>query len=335
MSRRPVARGLLLAVAGATLFALGWGGHAWWSRRTEPRAERRVHLGGYRLISPLLDVELPEGNLPDNEPIPFEAKVASFVDEAVRSGKVREMSVYYRDLLDGPWFGINEDRRYNPASMMKVPVMIAWLKRAERDPGVLRQTFEFDERTYPGSDQVLSRERTLLPHGRYTVDELLRHMLSYSDNRAMWLLFNGLRTEELNAVVASMDVSNERSGPDNSISVRGYSGFFRVLFNATFLDKAMSEKALELLALQDFPRGIEAGVPRGVPVAAKFGETSPGPGGVLQLHEFGIVYHPRGPYILGIMTVGQDWGAQADILRDVSALVYREVEAEPTRTAAR
>jgi hypothetical protein len=35
------------------------------------------------------------------------------------------------------------------------------------------------------------------------------------------------------------------------------------------------------------------------------------------------------------MTVGQDWGAQADILRDVSALVYREVQAEGQRTAAR
>jgi hypothetical protein len=129
-----------------------------------------------------------------------------------------------------------------------------------------------------------------------------------------------------------MDVTNDPSDATNSISVVGYSGFFRILFNASYLNREMSELALELLALQDFPSGITAGVPRGVTVAAKFGETLPArPGGELQLHEFGIVYAPSGPYILGIMTVGNARDVQAKVLRDLSALIYSEVASPAVR----
>jgi beta-lactamase class A len=227
---------------------------------------------------------------------------------------------------------VNEDRKYDPASMMKVPVMVAWLMRAERDPRVLEETFGFDARLYPGSAQELPPDRTLADGRRYRVDELLRYMLAYSDNRAMWLLFGALKPEELNDVLDSMDVTNDPDDTSNSTSVVGYSGFFRILFNAAYLNREMSEKALELLALQDFPAGIAAGVPRGVTVASKFGETSPPrPGGELQLHEFGIVYAPSGPYILGVMTLGHDRVAQAGVLRDVSALVYSELASQAAR----
>lgn len=332
--RRAIVRRSLLAAAGLALFGLGWGAHAW--QRHERLEARRVRLRGFRLVSPLLDVELPPGFRVDREPISFRARVERFVEDQVRAGRVREMSVYYRDLMDGPWFGVNEQRRYDPASMMKVPVMIAWLKRAERDPRALQQSFLFEERGYPGSDQLLAPERTLADGRSYPVDELLRYMLAYSDNRAMWLLFRALKPEELNDVLDSMDVTNDPDDTSNAMSVLGFSGFFRILFNASYLSREMSERALELLALQEFPSGIVAGVPKGVTVASKFGETNPAQrGGELQLHEFGIVYHPKGPYILGVMTVGHDRQAQAGALRDVSALIYDAVDADGTVTAGR
>lgn len=323
-----ITRVVAAVLAGLFLFALGWLARGWRDGLAVGTGERSVRLGGFRLVSPLLDIELPEGYGVGEEPIPFRAKIATFVDEQVRSGRVRQMSVYYRDLMDGPWFGVNLRARYDPASMMKVPVMIAWLKRAERDPRVLEQTFVFDAAAYPGSGQELMPTRTLAPGGRYTVEDLLRYMLAFSDNRAMWLLFGALRQDELGDVIDSMDVTNDPADTQNRISVHGFSGFFRILFNASYLNREMSEKALQLLTLQDFPRGIVAGVPVGTVVASKFGETAPGPDGEVQLHEFGIVYHPRGPYILGVMTIGRSWSAQADVLRDVSALVYREIESQ-------
>ena len=44
------------------------------------------------------------------------------------------------------------------------------------------------------------------------------------------------------------------------------------------------------------------------------------------MHEFGIVYHPKGHYILGIMTRGRNFAAQVAIIRDISKMIYTEVD---------
>ena len=153
-------------------------------------------------------------------------------------------------------------------------------------------------------------------------------MMNYSDNNATALLYNNLSTAELNHVLDSMDVENDPRDDKNSLTAHGFSGFFRILYNAAFLNPEMSEKALQLLSLQEFPQGIVAGVPKGIPVAGKVGEQEDGPPGQnQQLHEFAIVYHPKGAYIIGIMTQGRDKADQAAIIREVSAMVYAEVEA--------
>jgi len=327
-----MARLLKLSAVSLALVGIGWIASDLYHRRGSLPASRRVGLGGYRFVSPLLDVEMPGGWAVNQEPIPFRHQVERFVEEQIESRTVRDMAVYYRDLIDGPWFGVHEDRTFNPASMMKVPVMIAWLKRAERDPRVLLEAMVFDEREFPPPPQEYPTERSLAAGGRYTVEQLLQFMIAFSDNKAMWLLFRGLDPAELDDVLDSMDAANVPEQANNQVSAHGYSGFFRILFNAAYLGKDMSERALGLLALQRFPRGFAAGVPPGTIVATKFGEWSTGPGRI-QLHEFGIVYHPAGPYILGVMTDGSDRDAQAGVLARVSALFYRAHREHEPRAA--
>lgn len=319
--------------AAALLFTAGWYAHARYLGHTSSHKLRRVSAKGFHFTNPLLDVELPEGVIINQEPIPFKYKIESFVQRQIQSGRVREVSVYYRDLHDGPWFGINEGREFNPASMMKVPVMIAWLKRAEKDPRVLKRTMIYDGREDLSASQIIRPAYTLTPGRSYTIDELLHYMINYSDNNATALLYKGMNAEELNAVMDGMDVNNNVKDDNNSITVHGYSGFFRILYNASFLNREMSEKALTLLSLQDFPHLIVAGVPAGTPVASKFGESGQeGPDGQRQLHEFGIVYHSKQPYILGIMTRGNDTEKQAEVIREISRLIYNEVDSAIMKT---
>ncbi|HEY5974958.1 MAG TPA: serine hydrolase [Geobacteraceae bacterium] len=327
MRRQILHRALSYLIVPVCLLYAGWSAHVWYHSHYGHDASRQVKQKGFRFISPLLDVELPEGMGVRNEPLPFKYKVNEFVQQQIATHRVSELSVYYRDLADGPWFGINEGTKFNPASMMKVPVMIAWLKRAERDPTVLNRKFSFDNKQENLTAlQNIKPRHTITLGKKYTVDELLHFMMNYSDNNATSLLYNSLTPEELNDVLDSMDINNDPTDGNNAITVHGYSGFFRILYNAAYLNREMSEKALQLLSLQDFPQGIAAGVPQGVPVAAKFGEDAQGEHGEdKQLHEFGIVYHPQGPYILGIMTRGHDTAIQAGVIRDVSALVYNEV----------
>jgi beta-lactamase class A len=327
MTKQPRFRQILLyLVLPALLFSTGWHGHDWYHHRHGHNPHRRVRLTGFRFISPLVDDELPEGYGVRQEPIPFKRKIEEFVQRQIDSGQVRNLSVYFRDLSDGPWFGINQGVEYNPASMMKVPVMIAWLKRVEKEPQVLKRTFVFDGKQDLSAMQTIRPAQTITPGRGYTVEQLLHYMMDYSDNNATSLLYEGVSTAELNDVLLSMDIDNKPQGDGNSVTVHGFSGFFRILYNAAYLNREMSEKALQLLSLQDFP-GIAAGVPKGTVVAAKFGEHCQGsPGEDMQLHEFGIVYHPKGPYIVGIMSRGHDLAIQKDIIREISARIYAEVD---------
>lgn len=306
------------------LFVAGWYIHAWYSQNDNNKLHI-VTAPGFHFTNPLLDVELPEGTTFNNGPIQFQDKIESFIEMQLQNGIVQEFSLYYRDLHDGPWFGINDDRAYNPASMMKVPVMIAWLKRAETDPGVLTRTMIYDGVDMDSRQNI--RPKYMVSAGKsYTVEELLHYMVNYSDNNAALLLYNDLNTEEINAVLDGTDVDNHINGNYNSITVHGYSGFFRILYNATYLNHDMSEKALSILSYEDF-QGIAAGVPAGIMVASKFGEfNEEGFKNRAQLHEFGIVYHPKHPYILGIMTIGNDLEKQREVLRDISRLIYQEVD---------
>ncbi len=318
---------VICLVVAALIFCVGWASHVIYKRFNDHHKHRWVALNGSRYTNPLLDVELPEGVDISNEPIPFKHKIEDFVKDQISRKKATEIAVYYRDLHEGPWFGINEDQHFNPASMMKVPVMIAILKRAERDPYLLRRTLSYDGKTDMSAMQNIEPMHTITPHRPYSIEELLRYMMSYSDNNATAVLYNDLDPRELSAVLDGMDIDNRPHDDENSVSVHGYSGFFRILFNASFLNREMSEKALELLTKEDFPQGLAAGVPKGIEIAAKYGEHVRGTNGeIKQLHEFGIVYHPRYPYIIGIMTRGNDFGIQTGIIRDISRMIYTEVE---------
>lgn len=336
MKNFPFQKITLYLLASIGLAAAGWYAHVWHLHSNGMNKDRRVKIAGYRFTSPLLDVELPEGYTINHELHPFKYKVVNLVKRVTDGTRVRNISVYYRDLGDGPWFGINEHQEFNPASMMKVPVMIAWLKRAEKNPRALKQSFLFDGAVDMSAVQINKPRRTLAAGKRYPVEELLVYMLSYSDNNATSLLYNNLTTNELSEVLDGMDIANRPDDGNNSITVHGYSGFFRILYNASFLNREMSEKALQILSHEDFPQGISAGVPKGVTVAAKFGELEDDDRhGGKQLHEFGIVYHPKGAYILGVMTQGNDFARQTEIIRDISALVYREVDGGATITNQR
>jgi len=319
---QPVRKIVCFSLVSFLLIGIGWYANNYYSIHFQP-TQKQIKVRGFKYISPLLDIELPEGYDVRHEPIRFKHKILQFVDQQKKSGNVREMSVYYRDLLDGPWFGINEKITYNPASMMKVPVMVAWLKRAQKDPSVLRLKFTFNKNSKTGLPQEIKPEHTLKLGVTYTVEELLQFMMHFSDNKATALLYYALPMEELDNVVASMDTANETTGGSNSITVKGYSGFLRILYNASFLNDEMSEKALQLMSYPSFPEGIAGGVPKGVGVASKFGIFAEANTlDDIQLHEFAIVYHPKGPYILGILTRGNNLEAQAEIIRTVSELVY-------------
>ena len=83
-------------------------------------------------------------------------------------------SIYFRELIDGPWIGVYERIGYIPASLLKLPTLIAVLKRAERDPAFLAQRVTFRGRRDENAMIAFRPAETLEPGRAYSVEELCR-----------------------------------------------------------------------------------------------------------------------------------------------------------------
>ncbi len=73
---------------------------------------------------------------------PFQYKVNSLIAEAVQNGDAAAVSIYFRDLNNGNWFGIGEREKFSQKSLLKIPVMIAYFKWSETNPLVRVLTCE-------------------------------------------------------------------------------------------------------------------------------------------------------------------------------------------------
>lgn len=290
---------------------------------SEGVAITEVRQGGYSLINPLLECETQE-SLPNSTIVVMKNEVEKVVEKHERDSGVDDISVYFRDLNNGPRFGIDENREFSPASLLKVPVMMAYFKEAEERPETLEEKAAVAITDDKNEKRNFPSKRSL-KNGEYTISELISYMIVDSDNNAAQELLAHIDEKAINKTYYNLGVvlPGIRDAQD-SISVSEYASFFRILYNASYLNKEYSSKALELLAKVDFRTGIRAGVPRGVLVANKYGER--GAAGKKQLHDCGIIYYPDHPYLLCIMTRGDDFDQMTHAIREISAIIYAEVD---------
>lgn len=268
--------------------------------------ENSVRQSGYQFINPLLECE-NNGSFAKQKYIPFEKEVVEKIENANKKHPSTLVSVYFRNLNNGPWFGIGEDEKFLPASLMKVTILISYMHWWDEYPGLLEEKLRVTENIW--LNQLIPPEKKIQINTEYSIRELLHYLIVYSDNNASRLLYENLppKIHErtfLDLWVTLPDMNNS----NYSVSVKEYASFFRILYNASYLSKKSSEEALSILSESAFKDGIVAGIHPAVPVAHKFGEREieTSTGTINQLHDCGIVYHPKYPYLLCIMTRWSD-----------------------------
>lgn len=275
--------------------------------------------------NPLLECDIALGAI-DAPKVRFERDLKAKVAEIRARPEITELAVYYRDLNNGPSFGIYQDQEFFPASLLKTPLMMAFLKHAESRPGFLEQEVTYRKSQGPSyATQNIKPEVALVDGEKYTIEQLLEHLIKYSDNDALLSLYPLLPGREYQELFERLGLSKiSLENAQTTLSVVEYSTFFRVLYNASFLNQEMSEKALGLLAQSTYMDGLRAGVPDAIPVAHKFGERDLGDG-FYQLHDCGIVYEPNKQYLLCVMSRGKNQKDLANVIKEVSKFAYEKV----------
>ena len=299
--------------------------------KTEPNGYSLRRQEGYQFINPLLECEISQDQ-EFKEYISLRKSLESYITEVKSKNIVTEVSVYFRDLNNGPWFGIEEKAEFSPASLFKIPTMITYFKLSESDSEVLNKMLTYDGGEDLNANENIKSEIQLEKGKQYTVDELIARMIIYSDNNARELLGKNIDESVQNQIYEDLglDIPGVVSIEDYT-SVRNYASFFRILYNATYLSRDMSEKALELLSRIEFDKGLRAGVPEDTLVAHKFGERVYPNGGSNQLHDCGIVYHKKTPYVICIMTRGYEIEQLVSVIKEISSRTYSFVDKNPSK----
>lgn len=256
------------------------------------------------------------------------AKINNFIAQEKSNKVISDLSVYFRDLDNGPTLGINEHTSFAPASLLKVPVLLTYLRYSEDHPDVLTDSLTYKSVTdsyhpfFPPQDPI--KEGT-----EYSVEDLLDHMIIQSDNQAYFTLLDYLaqispKYNLLAETVRDLGIIDFQNSLDVSVTVKSYASIFQQLYNNSFFSKReTSEFALNLLAKTDFDSGLKAGVPKGTEVAHKFGEREY-ENGKKQLQDCGIVYYPNNPYLVCIMARGDNMNSLAEVIAKVSQMIYEE-----------
>jgi beta-lactamase class A len=114
------------------------------------------------------------------------------------------------------------------------------------------------------------------------------------------------------------------------MTAKDFSNSLRTLFNATYLNKALSEKALEILSQVNYKDGLAAGLPSDIKIAHKFGITGTSKGGVVkkELHDCGIVY-ANSPYFICVMTKDStDLKKAQNVISKISSMAYDQLKSD-------
>ncbi len=321
----------LIFLGALVLLTIGWGAHGFYLSKhlihiPSNGTQVREDSNKYKFINPLLYIE--NSLTVFHELDPLKEKYHELIKDYLEQGLADKVSIYYRDLNSGVWTGVGEDELYVPGSILKVATLIVYLKLAEDDPSVFNQELFYDSRK---NDDQYYVPQEQLENGNYKVTTLLGHSIVESDNAAHLALSIPVE-KELVDFYKTLRMDMPATGPAHDFrSAREISRIFRSLYSSTYLSESYSEQALELMSKTTFTKGLMAGVASGTPVAHKFGEHSvfyldatKDPD--YQLHDCGIVYYPKKPYFLCVMTKGKNFEHLEQVISGLSRLTYLAVK---------
>lgn len=228
------------------------------------------------------------------------------------------VSIYFEYLPTGANIAINKDAEFYPASLLKVPVVIAAAKKIEK-----REWKWSNELVLMTSDKddkfgTLYRE----PTGTiFTIEELVRRSLVDSDNTAHFILLRNLELSEIKDAYfhLGLDKFLETNG---DISAKRYTVIFRTLYNSSYLNEENSQKLLSYLSQSSFSNYIQSNLPADIIFAHKIGVD----GAKKVYSDSGIIYVQNRPYILTVMTKNKNEQMVREVMKDVSEKIYNYVK---------
>jgi beta-lactamase class A len=233
------------------------------------------------------------------------------------------IGVYFEYLPSGNSIGINSNEVFFGASLLKLPVAMKVYKLIEED------TLNADQKLTIQQHDIDKGFGDLWKRGagaQITLGETLRFSVASSDNTADKLLRDLVKPRPVSDVFDYLDIPTDlQSEYGAGVTAKGFSSVLRALYLSSYLSYEHSNGLLQAMTTSPYTDRIVAGVPQGVSVAHKVGIYEEPGAGTGQVHsDCGIVYVPKRPYMLCIMSKA-DVVASTERMHAISKMVYEYV----------
>jgi beta-lactamase class A len=284
------------------------------------------------LIRPNLDCEISDTK--SQQMSKLQNKLEALIPLYIKNGKADKIGVFVRDMKTTRFAGVNDGDTFIMASLLKVPLLITGYKMAEVEPKILDQEIKYTGKPDLYSEQSFPIEDKLIPNNSYTVRELMRRAVVYSDNTASELLAQSYPPNFFDRILKAvgLQIRSHDGNDENLTTPRSYANLFRILYNASYLTGEYSNEALKTLAQTTYRNGAVAKLPPGIAIAHKFAERTVFADKThtimfKQLHECGLVYAHAGksPYTFCIMTEGKDFQDLQQVQQELSLDIYETI----------
>lgn len=237
-------------------------------------------------------------------------------------------------------WGINENRIFHAASLMKVPVMVEIFRLISEGRLSLEQELRIRNQFYSVIDHSTysieedTDDHTYLRLGKtMSIADLMHQMIAVSSNIATNILLETIQIEQINATLRKMQVYNSKvlrgvedlkafeQHQNNIITASDIALVFEKILNGTCVSRFYDDMMIRILNGQQFNEMIPAELPNGTRVAHKTGD-------ITRIHhDAGIIYPVNSPpYILALLIEGIE--NQVDSARlgaRLSKVVYQSV----------
>ncbi len=235
-----------------------------------------------------------------------------------------QVAVVYQNLSTGEEFQLGDKLLFNPASMLKLPAAVAWLRYVERQPQAQAQLLRFT--------MTAVRESYTDPHAlqvgqSYMPTDMLERMIRWSRNDAKALLVSALPPHALAETYELLGLNPEQAvmQDDPAVTVGQMAGLFTALQAGRVLEPKDTSYLLDMLAQTDFEYGLRAGLPPQTRLAHKWGRRVhlDGPKNErVQLHDCGIVERSGAPFLLCVMTRGDSDSECRATIAEIAAAAW-------------
>ncbi len=272
--------------------------------------------------APRINISLPSLDLQDKPMVlgKSDSKETSF-DEMKKSlnerlsGTKGTYGINIVEIASGKNYGINKNEKFEGASFFKLPLMIAVYIEKEKGHIDLSSTHMLQESDKQGGSGVL----VSLPDGTaISYKDLVSYMGKDSDNTAFNILGNQIGWNHIDEIISNVGMLNT-SFKDSITTPYDMGLLLQKFMNGNLVSETSKQEILGFLMNTASEGLITKGVESGIKVAHKYASE------IGVINDGGIIF-AKSPYILVVMTKGQENSEAQVVIPDLSRIVYNSMQ---------